>query len=33
MKYLEVSENSILDIEKYLVDTCWAWGKDGPLTK
>ncbi|MBW2654813.1 MAG: DUF2889 domain-containing protein [Deltaproteobacteria bacterium] len=27
------SENSILDIEKYLVDTCWAWRKDGPLTK
>jgi len=27
------SENSILDIEKYLVDTCWAWRKDGPLAK
>ena len=27
------SENSILDIEKYLVDTCWAWRKDGPLVK
>lgn len=19
--------------EKYLVDTCWAWRKDGPLVK
>ena len=27
------SENSVLDIEKYLVDTCWAWRKDGPLVK
>jgi hypothetical protein len=27
------SEKSILDIEKYLVDTCWAWRKDGPLVK
>ncbi len=27
------SENSVLDIEKYLVDTCWAWRKDGPLAK
>jgi len=27
------SENSIFDIKKYLVDTCWAWRKDGPLTK
>jgi len=27
------SQNSVLDIEKYLVDACWAWRKDGPLTK
>lgn len=27
------SENSVLDIEKYLVDACWAWRKDGPLVK
>ncbi|WP_457552265.1 DUF2889 domain-containing protein [Desulfobacula sp.] len=27
------SENSVLDIEKYLVDTCWAWRKEGPLVK
>ncbi len=27
------SENSVLDIEKYLVDACWAWRKDGPLAK
>ena len=27
------SENSVLDIEKYLMDTCWAWRKDGPLVK
>ncbi|MBA3011646.1 MAG: DUF2889 domain-containing protein [Proteobacteria bacterium] len=26
------SANSILDVEKYLVDTCYAWRKDGPLT-
>jgi len=28
-----INENSVLDIEKYLVDTCWAWRKDGPLVK
>ncbi len=27
------SENSVLDIEKHLVDACWAWRKDGPLAK
>jgi len=27
------SENSVLDLEKYLLDTCWAWRKDGPLAK
>mgnify|MGYP006414782255 CR=1 FL=1 len=27
------SENSILDFEKYLVDTFWAWRKDSPLVK
>ncbi len=27
------SENSALNLEKYLVDTCWAWRKDGPLAK
>ncbi len=27
------SQNSILDIEKYLVDSCWAWRKDGSLAK
>jgi len=27
------SENSVLDIEKYLVDACWAWRKGGPLVK
>ncbi|MBT7262043.1 MAG: hypothetical protein HN888_13090 [Desulfobacula sp.] len=25
------SEESVLDIEKYLVDACWAWRKDGQL--
>ncbi len=25
------NENSVLDIEKYLIDTCWAWRKEGPL--
>ena len=27
------SENSDFDIEKYLVDACWAWRKGGPLVK
>ena len=27
------NENSVLDIEKYLVDACWAWRKGGPLVK
>ncbi len=27
------SQKSILDIEKYLVDSCWAWRKDGSLAK
>ena len=27
------SENSVLDIEKYLVDACWAWRKDGPIAE
>jgi len=27
------SEESFLGIEKYLVDACWAWRKDGPLAK
>jgi hypothetical protein len=27
------SENSVLDIEKYLVNACWAWRKGGPLVK
>ena len=34
--YEYFKENHInydLDIEQYLVDTCWAWRKDGPLSK
>ena len=27
------SENSAFDFEKYLVDACWAWRKQGPLVK
>jgi len=27
------NENLVLDIEKYLVDSCWAWRKGGPLAK
>lgn len=27
------NENSVLDLEKYLVDACWAWRRDGPLAK
>ncbi len=25
------TENSEFDIGEYLIDTCWAWRKDGPL--
>ena len=28
-----VDFKSSVDIEKYLVGSCWAWRKDGPLTK
>ncbi len=27
------NEESGLDLEKYLVDACWAWRKDGPLVE
>ena len=27
------NEESTFEIEKYLIDTCWAWRKDGPLVK
>ena len=27
------SEDSDLDIKNYLVGSCWAWRKDGPLIK
>jgi hypothetical protein len=27
------NENSVLDVEKFLIDTCWAWRKDGSLAK
>lgn len=27
------NEESTFEIEKYLIDTCWAWRKDGPLNK
>ena len=27
------TENSEFDIGEYLIDTCWAWRKDGPLVK
>ena len=27
------SDNPPLDTEKYLIDTCWAWRKVGPLAK
>jgi len=27
------NEESAFEIEKYLIDTCWAWRKDGPLVK
>ena len=27
------SENSVLDIEQYLVNACWAWRKDGPIAE
>jgi len=30
---IQRSEEPVLDIEKYLVDACWAWRKDGPLAK
>ena len=26
-------ENSEFDIGEYLIDTCWAWRKDGPLSE
>jgi hypothetical protein len=26
-------ENSEFDIEEYLIDTCWAWRKNGSLAK
>ena len=27
------TENAEFDIGEYLIDTCWAWRKDGPLVK
>jgi len=27
------NEEPKFEIEKYLIDTCWAWRKDGPLVK
>lgn len=29
----ERKENSEFEIGKYLIDTCWAWRKDGPVVK
>ena len=26
------SDESTFEIEQYLIDTCWAWRKDGPLS-
>lgn len=29
----QTNDESAFEIEKYLIDTCWAWRKDGPLAK
>ncbi len=30
---LDRKENSEFDIGEYLIDTCWAWRKDGPVAQ
>ncbi len=27
------TENTEFDIGEYLIDTCWAWRKDGPIAE
>ncbi len=30
---IERNDNSEVDISRYLINTCWAWRKDGPIAQ